>query len=233
MIIKKLSWDSDFFGLKIGKLELSEDVLFSIDQFKSLSEPYDLIYIFSKKKINYSLIKLVDTKVIYKKQVFRFNEVSNNLISINEFNHENQSISVLENLALSSGIYSRFKLDENFRDTDYTRLYKQWIHNAIDDNKQNVYIATYNDKSNPIGFVSTLSVNENDLVISLIAVDNEARGLGVASSLISKVEKTCLEKNLSYIIVATQKINVPANKLYEKNNFKLVDSTYIYHYWNI
>ena len=71
MTVSYLQWDSNFFGLRIGKAEI-----YSVDDIENLQSmelelrnQYDLIYIFNytNKKVDFAT--LVDIKVDYAKEL--------------------------------------------------------------------------------------------------------------------------------------------------------------------
>ena len=74
MYIEPLDWDSQHFGLKIGKVEVNS---ISIDEYHKLimekkKYSYDRVYLFLDKKIEFGsdiVPFLADTKVVYKKKI--------------------------------------------------------------------------------------------------------------------------------------------------------------------
>ena len=70
MIVERLAWDSTFFGLRIGKTELSVpmDCLELVANKDQLRKEFDLIYVFSNfKDANSNNLEafLVDQKATY------------------------------------------------------------------------------------------------------------------------------------------------------------------------
>ena len=80
MNLSRLNWDSDFFGLNIGKLVLSDEDDFLMSDISGLVD-YDLVYIFANHGRNMPVIgaNLVDCKVIYKKSISRNVEANSNV----------------------------------------------------------------------------------------------------------------------------------------------------------
>ena len=228
--IKKLDWDSNFFDLKIGKISLTDINKNDFDAFLSLKkkENYQLIYVFSDSKIDFLAAQLVDSKV-----TFQF-EIENDLasktsenIKILSKNHElNQN---LLDLALQSGEYSRFKIDENFPKNSFEKLYQLWIKNSLNHDIADAVMA-FENQNQTDGLV-TLKHDADTTHIGLIAVNSEARGQKIGSQLLDAVKKIASKKQKKYINVATQLENELACRFYEKNQFYIKKIEYIYHIW--
>ncbi|AKP52430.1 GNAT family N-acetyltransferase [Cyclobacterium amurskyense] len=230
--IERLNWDSDFFGYEVGRLDLINSDEFNVEKFISESSSFKLVYILSKKTIPYEFITLVDRKIIYRKDDISnvgYNSFKNRLISFDENLHDKKQ---LIELALASGIYSRYNIDSNFNNNEYTKLYTRWILNSI--NKEiafEVLIALENKQI--LGFITIGKINSDLADIGLIAVHPDARGRGIGTELINSAIEMAKSKNFKRIQVVTQSENIPACNLYQKANFKEIDITNIYHYWNL
>lgn len=233
MYVEVLNWDSDFFGYKIGKVNFLEKEVFNFSRFKDLINGYKLIYLFSDKIINNSHLNLVDSKVTFQQNLTDVNYYDvihdDNICS---FDAKIHSYAKLKELALVSGVYSRFNTDKQFKNNEYKKLYLEWIKNAVKDTNT-VDILLYIENAEILGFVTIRKIDDNLADIGLVAVSQQSRGKGVGRKLINYSIKTVFESGFSSIQVVTQKNNVPAVKLYRKCNFELKKIIYIYHFWNI
>lgn len=228
-MINKLTWDSDFFGFNVGKFSV-ENTEFDEIEFKELSKNFQLVYFFSNKEINVSDdFKLIDIKTCFGKKI------NNQLIdndSIITFNPEIHNYKELEQLAYLSGVFSRFKIDENFKNNEFKKLYKIWLDNSLDFSFAfKVLVKIIDEKI--AGFVTLKKNNEETSEIGLIAVSDAFQGRGIASELIQKAEYESFKIGFKYFKVPTQFENKPAVKLYLKNGFEIIEKSYIYHYWNL
>lgn len=229
-MLRRLDWDSVFFNLNIGRLDL-----YSIEEFselvlksENLRQTFDLLYIFTEETLNqqFSDIKLVDTKTIFTKQLVNHPKeifgVSRYLDSVVSKD--------LYHLAWVSGKYSRFQLDKHFASDAYERLYSRWIEQSVAGKMADCVFVYKSDRK--IDGMITVSFEGTEASIGLVAVDDAAQGRGVGSKLIQAVETYLLnETQVTTLKVATQWENKAACHLYEKNGFEVESKTNIYHWW--
>lgn len=227
MQITKLNWDSDFFGFEVGK----NIILNPNDIDLTITQPFVLTYLFSTEVLVDLKDKLVDIKCEYVKLLS--DESKDSMCTIEEFSATKYTFDEVKELVFLSGKYSRFRIDKNFEVGVFEKLYAIWFNKSLYNStldKCKVYIIT--EKETIAGFV-TLDFEDDDYArIGLIATNNQFQGKGYASNLIELCEKECSTRKIRYLKVATQGMNDAANKLYQKNNFKLQSKTYIYHHWN-
>lgn len=237
-LVKRLDWDSNFFGYLVGSLLLVTDQL-DVESLEEVlvreGEIYRLIYIILPEKselpatLCYEFgIQLVDTKLLYEKKLRKSNYSEESLPNIRQVGPE--AFQSLESLALQSGAYSRYRTDVNFKNNEYEGLYREWLKNSLNGSIADVCLA-YFHKDIPIGMV-TLKEKTQSSDIGIIAVDLDSRGLRVGSALLYYVEKTSLEWGCERIAVATQMANIGACRFYEANNYHLGQIWKIYHLWN-
>ncbi|MGK0387048.1 MAG: dTDP-4-amino-4,6-dideoxy-D-galactose acyltransferase [Patiriisocius sp.] len=232
MVLKRLTWDSDFFGYETGKIALKSSKDFDFKNLVKIAKPYTLVTIFSKEEIAEDLIQLVDTKIVLNKYIAitAFHEISNE--NICSFEYSESSYKALKELALISGAYSRFNLDSNFKNDEYKKLYSTWIDNLV--LKQQAFdICIYKEAEDILGFTSIEEKSKKVADIGLVAVSNHARGKGIGTQLIERALLSAIQHGYDEVQVVTQKENIPAIKLYEKCGFKQSELTYVYHYWNL
>lgn len=232
--LKLLPWDTAFFNLKIGSVQIDADN--EIDICSILEEAnrdgYDLLYIFND--INSQLpeincpnytVKLVDNKVIFSKLIENCDnepEVES-LKSIN-----NYDLDRLYFLALESGHYSRYKLDGKLA-IHFERFYKTWIDNSINNTIADE-IFVYRTSSEIAGFVS-IKYGQDESVIGLIAVDPTFRGKKIGEKLMKKCFFESVRNKNKTITVATQLENIGACKFYHRMGMNIKNTNKIYHAW--
>ena len=71
MDIRVLQWDSEFFGLRIGRVNLQTktDVEQLLSRHKELKQQFDLLYVFDINAVSFTAdgARLVDEKILYSK----------------------------------------------------------------------------------------------------------------------------------------------------------------------
>lgn len=228
MQIENLTWDSEFFNLKIGKVFVKDKIDFNlIDNFLQNNKEYDLIYIFSNKEIDTLKSISVDKKVRF---VLQNKSISKSKIEIAVEEYESKEVShSLLDLTFQSGQHSRFLLDPKFGKEKFEQLYQIWIEKSVQKKiAQKVYVTQH--ENTLTGFV-TVGVKDLEMNIGLIATDENYRGQGLGKALVHKVIADFNNSNQNILSVYTQLDNENACAFYEKCGFKLDNVEYIYHYW--
>ncbi len=232
--IELLAWDSHFFGYPVARIVLDQKGTDHLDDlFKQLhSEKTRLAYFFVspvEKEINeYILNKggiLVDQKTVFLKAPEAHSDISN---AITEF----QGTEINEDLiglALQAGIFSRFRIDENFTKKEYERLYIEWISKSI--SKEISFKTLVALEGSDLLGITTLDDNKSYVHIGLVAVDEKYRGRGIGRDLILSADTIAFNMGFKEIRVVTQLQNKGACTLYEKCSFYIEKITNVYHYW--
>lgn len=221
MMIEHLEWDSAFFGRNIGKLEIKDNNKLIAQQKDNLKK-YELVYIFSDQRLSQDY-NLVDIKVVFQKKTTK-KLVNEHIVHFNSSLHNYEQ---LLKLTYQSGHDSRFLKDSFFSEKDFKNLYKTWIDKSIANKETQVLV--YVQQYKILGFVSFKN-NIQTSTIELIAVDTNARGVGIGSKLIDAVENKLITNTI--LTVPTQETNRLACNFYSKKEFKIVNKKYIYHYTN-
>jgi len=225
--IAKLEWDSNFFGYNVGKLQLLPNQELDMEEFLSASKAFKLVYIYTDREIDHTACTLVDKKVTLLADTSA-NDLKSNIVSFDEQKHPYDQ---LQCLALQSGIYSRFKLDANFKNNEYIKLYTHWLAQSLKKDKAlDVFVAENNVIE---GFITLEEKSDSVSSIGLIAVSDLARGQGLGGELVKKTIDASFNMGYKQIQVVTQLQNEAALTLYNKFKFKITNVTNIYHYWNI
>lgn len=233
-MIDYLQFDSNLFGYEVGILYIDENHTIEIDEILDL-ENFKLIYLKSSFRLEtsnytklYHLSSFNEEKLTFSKKV-----QSQTLTVYLEENEEIQfldlkidNLKIVKNLAYQSGIFSRFRLDENFKNQEFTDLYDTWIENIFKVGNENALVYKYQNKIS--GFLSWQQ-NGSTIKVGLFAVDNEYRNKGIGRKLLYKLE-SILELGTN-IIINTQNRNTIAVNFYSKLGYEIVEKEYIYHVW--
>lgn len=234
VIEKYLEWDSNFFDLKICRLIIAQETINWEAVCKNLRDKnYDLVYVFSDFPItnfvnSFDLrsFELVDIKITYELTLTSKMPIN---ITCEDFNQTIHDIESIYELAFDSGEYSRFKIDSNFGNSKFKKLYKEWVDKSIDSTiADGVIVSKINEHI--VGFI-TYKVEEGIITIGLIAINKDYRGKNIGTSLVNEVINRALNLKLKKLHVATQLNNILACKFYEKLNMNIYSKSNIYHLW--
>ena len=234
MILEYLSWDSNFFNKKIGRIQLVVDEQNNLAELldKAKKDKYELVYVFlpeelllSENQLSKLKGKLVDRKIVYR-QVYTGCTVNNE--EVEEYTSP-ELTDELVNLAYDSGVYSRYNTDKGFTSVDFQKLYYTWITKSVSNEMADKIFVI---KQNGIieGMV-TLKINENSAEIGLLAVSEKARGKKYGSKLIAACKLFLSNKGIYKLDVPTQLQNITACTFYENQGFEKLSITNIYHFW--
>lgn len=228
MTVEYLKWDSHFFNLKIG--QSTEGVVCKPCHVRD----FDLIYVKHSGdevvKIDGFVKNFEETKVLFEKQSIKFN-IFNFKTEIFDTEVAPLNRSVLYELAFISGGHSRFKLDTNFKENSFFKLYRVWIDKSISKEIAEKIFYIFCDNI-VAGFVS-LSQENGFAKIGLIAVHPKFQGRGFGEELIMACEFYCIKNNLSKLVIPTQKENTGACKFYSKVGYSIVEQIVISHFWRV
>jgi dTDP-4-amino-4,6-dideoxy-D-galactose acyltransferase len=229
-LIQRLNWDSDFLGFEVGSITISDDdPFFSIDNYNF--SDYKLVYLFKPSHFHQLKINtqfLVDVKYRYRMALKSFETSFTNKYDISIFSNSTASDELID-LCISSGEYSRYKLDSNFNNSVYPSLYKLWITNALNGKKkEKVFVCNLDGFLAGliiVSFISTIAT------IEILAVNEKYRGRGIAKALIDISIRESINQGCTDLYVSTQQKNLSSCALYESVGFKLDSSTDVYHFW--
>jgi dTDP-4-amino-4,6-dideoxy-D-galactose acyltransferase len=135
----------------------------------------------------------------------------------------------LEELALQSGAWSRFRRDPRLAPTVFPSLYRRWLHRAF--TAPGYEVLQYQALSQPIQGLLTLATAARHTIVDLLAVDAGARGQGLGRQLLEAARQRALQQGHAEIQVTTQLDNAGACRFYESCGFGPGSVTNIYHLW--
>lgn len=230
MRVTRLDWDSDFFGLRIGRADIAseEESVMLANQANSLKESYDLIYVFASHGLAFPgyNAKLIDEKTVYTLSDLPCLGEENNVIV---WNRARGMTDDLLHLALVSGQCSRFRIDDQFPEGSYERLYSRWIEQSVNHNMASE-VFCYVIENAPRGLI-TLNRKDGTGTIGLVAIHEDFQRRGIGSAMMQHVIAYSKKKQVDKLIVATQLENRPGCKLYQKSGFKMQSVTDVWHWW--
>lgn len=237
-----LAWDTNYFGIKSGRLTLNSKVEESdYVEIKKIIEGDKFLVIdnINNDSQNNLLIAdvlggyLTDINIqLYQDIVCKMKSVDikeNNIKVINNMEYNNEIV----NISRDSYKYSRFFNDPLLDKYKASNVYSHWVESSF--LKENKYFLCYYVGLKIAGYILfTIDTIEEDCTIELIAVDKNRKGKNIGTEMIRYLRKY-LEinfKNIKGIQVGTQGDNIVAINFYVKNGFKFKEVKTVYHLWN-
>jgi dTDP-4-amino-4,6-dideoxy-D-galactose acyltransferase len=236
VMIQNLSWDSQFLGFQVARLEAVAAPVIALDTAltKAREAGYKLLYVVidptdsdAAEVMCHAGAWLADRKVTFVMDLPQIGELARADTVINtatEFTPH------LESLAWQSGEYSRFRLDPRFAPHVFKDLYSQWLHNSLTGEIARVVLVFRNKDGVEQGLL-TLGGKDNRADIGVLAVDESLRGKGVARCLVATAIEQAREWGCHDLQVITQSQNEQACRFYLKCGFHLEQEQHIYHLW--
>lgn len=231
-----LNWDSEFLGItvaRINKPDLSEHKLSDI-LYELMKDGVNLVYWLSNRKLEDNIIKQFNGNLVDKKTTFSINfRVQNidNLLPSDRVKPYTSLMSINDVicLAIQSGEYSRFSVDQNIPRERFEALYNRWIQRSI--NKEIAEEVLVIQNNNRIAGVITLGNKNGRADIGLLAVDKNHRGKKYGEMLICAAQHWFVKKGYEFGQVETQGTNIPACNIYKKQGYTIEKEEYFYHFW--
>lgn len=232
-----LEWDSQYYGIPAAKLIIEKQT--SIESWDLITESiqqYRFITIQNKSdNAEFSrLISeelgafLVDVNIQFTKSVineaFKVRQENIEIVSNYEGNED------ILRIARDAFTYSRFYNDKNLEITKSKNIYMNWIKNSF--YKFEKYFVLFEENDKKVGFILFSHLDKHTVVIELIAVDNDIETKGIGTRMINSLQRYMQDNEIANIKVGTQIENIKAINFYIGNNFKVIEQTPIYHYWN-
>lgn len=224
-IIKRLAWDSEFFGIEVGEIEPGLADSISISGF-------ELIYCKCPNDDKPELVGYANTfseiKILFSKPLIQSNYMEDKHV----IPAANMSFDIadLYELAYISGNFSRFKLDGRFAAGYFEKMYRAWVDNSLNGQYAD-QVFLYVMEGKVAGFVSYKINNHDFATIGLISVSPEFQGQGIGKTLITAVESELVEKHVGSLRIPTQQSNQQACSVYSKLGYQIIESNRIRHYW--
>lgn len=237
MVITHLIWDSEFFGLKIGKLEIFDETEFDIVNFRKLAEDqnFDLIYLFkfgnmfSSSLLTSSDICLMDIMVTMSMKFDTAKYKNHNFELKNKLN--NQELLECYEIAEQTSKVSRFYNEPLIGKAKTISLYKKWVDNSINSKYCDGVLLEKKDNT-VVGFYLIKSDSKNNVgCCSLIGVNQNLKSKGYGSKLWSQSFGYLSHLNIDTCVVPFSLSNTSSFNFHLKIGFNHVQEIkYIYHY---
>jgi len=237
---KYLDWDSEFFGLRIGRVtenRLQPETIEQINQWADLQR-IDCLYFLADigdlKTIRLAEInefRMVDIRVTLEKIIDKSTTIPNQasigsirLVSPDDLN-------ALKAIARVSYHDTRFYADTNFPVARADALYEIWIEKSCKGYADAVFVLEIDQQS--AGYISCHLLGEGKGNIGLVGVSQNSQGKSIGNLLIDSALNWFVGKNVTQVSVVTQGRNIKAQRLYQRCGFLTRSLQFWYHRWFI
>lgn len=224
-----LPWDSSFFNCRVGRIVVLNSNFDGVSAVEDAA-PLDLLYVNSSFSLDIENIGALSKGYEEERLVFRKDLLSPSNVSdkVRSGNAEDASEDV-KSLAVSSGKYSRFKLDSRVPTSKFKELYELFLIKSLSREIADE-VLFYEEDEEVLGLVTVRRKGEvGD--IGIISVRSDARGKGIGMELMRGAENFVISMGVSQMTVATQGENMVAAALYRKCGYTVDPSEYVYHFW--
>ncbi len=232
--IKLLPWDTDFFGYRVARVDraivVPEDYQAVCQEFRQ--QDIALAYYSSPELIPFETAsgdyaaRLVDRKITFVKGPQKSLKSE---LSVRSYSEAEGISPKLIDLAVQSGVFSRFNIDPRIGRQKFEELYRTWILRSIKREIAREVLVCQEDDA--ITGLITLGEKDETGIIGILAVDGNCRGKGIGGRLVHAAEEWCLDAGFSKLGVVTQGNNTPACRFYEHYGFSVESAVYVYHLW--
>lgn len=235
-----LSWDSDFFGHRIGRVnggKLNERMLQSIFSWCQ-KEQIDCLY-FLADADHAETVSLAEDAGFSLRDVRLTFELNNpaeacSPLSPVEGLEVRQSrpgdLEALRDTARTSYIHTRFYYDPCFSEEQCAQLYDLWLARSLQDDFASAVIVAELE-GQPVGYVTCKLEEGKEGTIGLVGVKESARGLQIGQHLLYAAAAWFADNERQSIRVVTQGRNIAAQRLYQKCGFVTHSMQLWYHKW--
>lgn len=238
-LLRLLEWDTGFFGFPVAKIVNAqaqpEELREAVSQLQSRQIPLAYWFATNPSPEAQSLIvelggTLVDEKLTFVACLEKLSDQTLLPLSLVEPYSAGMPLSDLMQLAVESGIYSRFVVDPKFPQAKARAMFEQWIVRSIDKSLADE-VLVIRQESKIVGMVTIAKAGTRGS-IGLLAVAEQCRGRHYGQALVRAAQQWCRNRDFQEVQVVTQQANVAAQRLYYKCDFELEQMESCYHIWS-
>ncbi|MBN1810219.1 MAG: GNAT family N-acetyltransferase [Anaerolineae bacterium] len=232
-----LEWDSDFFGHRIARVvghrldQRRVEAILEWCRARSIECLYFLADSDDRETVELAEdhgFRLVDVRVVLECRLDgRHTPQRQGSDSVRVRSVCPDDIPVLQSIARTSYLGSRFYFDPHFSVASCEALYETWIVRSCEGSADVVLVAEADGQ--PVGYVSCYLSGDGQ--IGLVGVADWVRRRGVGRALVDGALRWFAERGVDTVSVATQGRNVAAQRLYQGCGFSTRSLQLWYHKW--
>ena len=230
-----LEWDSRFLGLPVGRI--TDAVVSDSDLATALEDQrargIALVYWAASAEPGADLVRrfggrLVDRKITWTCDLASL-DVEAGATAVVQPYAPWMPTAALEDLAVQSAAFSRFRVDPHMPAWAADALYRTWMRRALAADLADIVLVAR--EATRIAGVVTVGEAGGDAAVGLLAVDAGARGRGHGQALVAAAQRWAHLGGNPTLRVVTQAANLPACRLYERCGFRVATIACFYHFW--
>jgi ribosomal protein S18 acetylase RimI-like enzyme len=231
---KMLDWDSEFFSVRIAKIEgahLTDEIVAQVLQWSNDHQVACLYFLCasdddrSVRVAERNGFHLVDVRM---ELSWRVQAVANDSApEVRRF--QPSDLPQLQEIASGAYQLTRFYYDHHFSLAKSSELYRKWVAKSCEARTDAVFVASHRGKVG--GFITCQLETPRRGRIGLLGVNEAARGSGIGQALVKAAQRYFSDQGLDEVFVVTQGRNIAAQRLYQGNGFRSFSTHLWYHKW--
>jgi len=238
-LIEKLTWDTNFFEINIGRCVIDDERNFDPIKFQEEAKHnYDLVYVFSYQNIlslnkaSVANLDLVDIMVTMS-MPFKEDRYSDKGFDFRT-NLTKNEINGCYDIAEQTSMVSRFYNEPLIGPDKAKALYRKWVDNALNNSFSDGILLTKSDEIVTGLHIIKAVHSEKTGFCSLIGVDKNYKGTGIGKNLWEQaLGYWALHADITKCKVPFSIKNTESFNFHLKIGFnKIEEIKYIYHYRN-
>ncbi len=239
-IIKKLDWDSGFWGFPVAYLSckyLTESIVYRINRFIESNKIKLVEYLCNchdNRSVNITAINnfiFADIRLSFEKKL----QEKQNILLPEEFRFALADKGDIKDLLkITKDIYldSRYYFDKNFDKEKASIFYQNWVEKGVLGTFDDECYCLFEQRSNaPIGFCTIKYALSDVANIGLVGLSKNYRNRGLAQIMLNLVFNELINKSVKKVYVVTQGRNFSAQRLYQRLGFLTKATEIWYHKW--
>lgn len=231
-----LPWDSEFFGLRVGRISANDISGFDRAMSDSVRVGFDLLYLdvpvedeMLREGLDQRGLAPVSFKTVLELRLTK-PRTSQPSVELLELPIPLADQLAIEDLAIQAGWASRFRIDERIGFERFQLMYRLWAKGSIKGELADA-ILVVRDDSRIAGFITVTQIAEPKAAIKLFSVHPDFRRRGYGAILLEGVAALCKASGCQAVEVSTQGDNAAALKSYRAAGFVVTARTAQYHIW--
>lgn len=238
-LVKKLEWDSEFFGFNVAFLScmhLTDNIFRRVEKFIADEQIRLVEYLCnchdagSVRVAEDRGFRFTDIRLKFIRPIREAEEGASLPPDIRFGLAEESHIPELRRIADGLYVDSRYHFDSNFEHQRVVEFYKNWVEKGVRGNFDDECWCLF-EGGTPLAFCTIRYGAGGGGTIGLVGIDSSSQGSGLGKKLMMSVFQALSERQVSRLTVVTQGRNYGAQNLYQSVGFRTESTQLWYHKW--